>query len=93
MGSVGGQADTDGIGTDGMNSKSMTSRLSYCGESALEMLAQNEAVLTWCGDSETTTVRSIVGAVGGVISMLQMVDSADVNTICICNNRPTPSCS
>ena len=38
-------------------------------------------------------MRVIVGFVGGVISMLQMVDSPDINVICICNDLPTLSCS
>ena len=67
---VGGQAATDGVGTDGslLCSKGMTS-LSCCGESVLQILAQNKAILWWCGDSGTTTARVIVGA-GGVVSML-----------------------
>ena len=39
----------------------------------LLMLVQNEAILS-CGDSGTTTALAIVGAVGGVISMLLTVD-------------------
>ena len=66
---VGDQAAMDGVGTDGslLCSNGVTSRLSYCGESVLQMLAQNKAILSWCGDSGTTTARAIVGA---VISML-----------------------
>ena len=61
---VGGQAATGGVGTDGslLCSSGMTSRLSCCGESVLQMLAQNKAILSWCGDSRTTTARAIVGA-------------------------------
>ena len=36
----------------------------------LQMLAQNKAILLWCGDSGMTTARVIVGAVVGVVSML-----------------------
>ena len=57
------------------------------------MLAQNKATLSWCGDSGTTTARAIVDAVGGVISMMQTVDSPDVNGMCICNDLRTLSCS
>ena len=47
---------TDGVGTDGslLCSNGMTSRLSCCGESVLQRLAQNKAILSWCGDSGTT---------------------------------------
>ena len=92
---VGDQTATDGVGTDGslLCSKGMTSRFSCCGESVFQMLAQNKAILSWCGDSGTTTVRVIVGAVVGVISMLQTVDSPDVNVICISNDLRTLSCS
>ena len=45
----------------------MTSRFS-CGESVLQMLAQNKAILSWCGDSGTTTARAIVGVVGDAIT-------------------------
>ena len=92
---VGGQAATDGVGTDGslLCSSGMTSRISCCGESVLQMLVQNKAILSWCGDSGTTTARVIVGAVGGVISMLLTVDSPDVNVICIWNDLRTLSCS
>ena len=45
--------------------------------------------VVWCGDSGTTNARAIVGAVDGVISMLQTVDSPDVNVICSCNNLHT----
>ena len=38
-------------------------------------------------------MRAIVGAVGGVISMLQTSDSTDVNVIYICNDLRTLSCS
>ena len=81
---VGGQAATDGVGTDGslLCSSCMTSRLSCCGESVLLMLAQNKAILSWCGDSGTTTARAIVGAVGGVISMLQTLTLYAFTTIC-----------
>ena len=68
----------------------MTSHIS-CGELVLQMLVQNKAILY--GDLGMTTARAIVGAVGGVISMLQMVDSPDINAICICNNLCTLSCS
>ena len=46
MDTVGGQAATDSVGTDGslLCSSSMTSRLS-CGETVLQMLAQNKAIL------------------------------------------------
>ena len=30
-----------------------------------------------------TTARAIVGAVGGIVSMLQTVDNPDVNVVCI----------
>ena len=68
---VGGRAATDGVGTDRslLCSSGMTSRLSCCGESVLQMLAQNKAIL-WCGDSGIPTARVIVGAVGTGISML-----------------------
>ena len=90
---VGGQAATDSVGIDGslLCSSSITSRLS-CGESVFQMLAQNKAILLWCGDSGTTTARVIVGAVG-VISLLQTVDSPDGNVICIYNDLRTLSCS
>ena len=52
------------------------------------MLAQNKAMLSSCGDSGTTTARAIVGAVCGVISTLQTVDSPDLNVTCIC---PAPN--
>ena len=43
---VGGQAATDGVGTDGslLCSSGMTSRLSCNGESVLQVLAQNKAI-------------------------------------------------
>ena len=65
MDTVGGQATTDGGSTDGLLLcyNGMTSRLSCCGESVLQMLAQNKAILLWCGDSGTTTARAKVGAV------------------------------
>ena len=69
----------------------MTSRLSGRGESVLQMLAQNKAILSWCGDSGTTTPRAIVGGVGGVMPMLQTVDSPDVDVVCICNDLRTLS--
>ena len=72
-------------------SSGMTSRLGCCGKPFLQMLAQNKAILSWCGDTRMTT--AIVGAVGGVISMLQTVDSPDVNILCICNDRLTLTCS
>ena len=67
---VAGQAATDGVGTDGslLCSSGITSRLSCCGESVLQMLAQNKATLSWRGDSGTTTARAIVGAVGVLIN-------------------------
>ena len=40
-----------------------------CGKLVLEILAQNKAIFSWCVESETTTARSIVDAVGGVVSM------------------------
>ena len=85
----------DGVGTDGslLCSNGMTSRLSCCDESILQMLTQNKAIMSWCGNSGMTTARAIVGAVGGVISMLQTVDSPDVNVIGICNYLRTLSCS
>ena len=52
------------------------------------MSAQNKAILSWCGDSGT-----IVGAVGGVISMLLTVYSPDVNVIGSCNDLSTLSYS
>ena len=55
------------------------------------MLAQNKVILSWYSDSGKTTARAIVGAVGGVISMLQTVNSPDVNVIC--NDLRTLSCS
>ena len=66
------QAATDGVGTDGslLCSNGMTSRLSCCGESVLQMLAQNKAILSWCGDSGTTTARAIGSTVDDVISIL-----------------------
>ena len=36
---------------------------------------------------------TIVGGVAGAVSMLQTVDSPDINVICICNNLRTLSCS
>ena len=91
---VGGQAATDGFGTDGslLCFNGMTSCIS-CGESVLQMLAQNKAIWSWCGDSGTTTARAAIGAVGRVISMLQTVDSVDVNVIFIYNDLRTLSCS
>ena len=55
MDSVGGQAATDGVSTDGslMCSNGMTTSLTCCGKSVLQMLEQNKAIL-WCGDSGTT---------------------------------------
>ena len=69
---------TDGVGTDGslLCSSGITSRLSCYGEPFLHMLVQNKAILSWCGDSRTTTARAIVGAVGAVISMLKTVDKS-----------------
>ena len=92
---VGSQAATDDVGTDVslLCSSGMMSRLSCCGESVLQMLAQNKAMLLWCVDLGTTTAQAIVGAVGGDISMLQTVDSPAVNVICICNDRCILSCS
>ena len=79
MDTVGRQATTEGVSTDGslLCSSGMRSRLS-CSESVLQMLAQNKAILLWCGDSGTTTARAIVG---GVMAMLQTADSPDVNVI------------
>ena len=67
---IGCQAGPDGVGTDGslQCSSGMTSRIN-CGESILQMLAQNKATLSWFVESGTTTARSIVDAVGGVVSM------------------------
>ena len=64
---------TDGVDTDGsmLCSNGMTSRFICCGETVLQMLAQNKAILVWCGDFWTTTMRAIVAIVDGVISMLQ----------------------
>ena len=92
---VGGQAATDGVATyeSLLCSNCMTSSLSCCGESVLQMLAQNKAMLWWCVDSDMTTARAIVGAVGGDISMLQTVDSPAVNVICIYNDLRAQSCS
>ena len=73
---VGGQAATNGV----------TNRLSCCGESVFQMLAQNKTILSWCGDSGLNSARAIVGAGAGVISLLQTVDSPDVNFICSCND-------
>ena len=58
-------------------------------ESVFQMLAQNKAMLSWCGDSWTTTARTV----GGVISMLQTVDSPAVNGVCNCSCLRTLSCS
>ena len=57
------------VGNDGslLCSTIMMSRLCCCGESVLQMLTQNKAILLWCGDSGTIT------AVGAVILMLQTV--------------------
>ena len=79
---VGGQATTDNVGTNRslLWFNCMMSCLSCCGESVLQILMQNKAILSWCGDSGTTTLQAIVG---GVISMLQMVDYHDINVICI----------
>ena len=92
---VGGQAATDGVGTNGslLCSNFMMYRLSCCGESVLQMLEQNKAILSWCRVSGTTTAREIVGAVDGFKSMLQTVDSPDVNVISICNYLNTLACS
>ena len=59
----------NGVGTDVslLHSNGMTSRFS-CGETVLQMLAQNKAILSWCGDSGTTTARAIVGVVGDAIT-------------------------
>ena len=53
---VGDQATTDDVSTDGwlLCLNGMTSRFSCC-ESILQMLAQNKVILSWCGDSGTTT--------------------------------------
>ena len=85
-------AATGGVGTDWswLSSSGITSRLSCYGEPFLHMLVQNKAILSWCGDSRTTTARAIVG---GVVSMLKTVDSPDVIIICICNDLRTLSCS
>ena len=50
---VGGQAATDGVGTDGslLCSNGMTSRPSCCGESVWQLLA----TLSWCGDDGMCT--------------------------------------
>ena len=81
----------DGVGTYGslLYYNGMTSRLSCCGDSVLQMLAQNKAIVSWCGDSGTTTARAIVG---GVTSIFQTVDCPDVN-VCICDDLRTLSCS
>ena len=70
MDSVGGQAATEGVGTDGslLYSNGKTSRLSCCDESVLQMLAQSKAILSWCGDSGTTIARATIDAVCGDIS-------------------------
>ena len=80
------QAATDSVGTDMslLCSSGMTSRLSC--ESVLQMLAQNKAILLWFGNLGKTTVWAIVS---GFISMLQTVDSPDINFICICNDLNT----
>ena len=57
------------------------------------MLAQNKAIVSWCGESATTTAHVIVDAVGGVISMLLTVDSPGVKVIYTCNDLRTLSCS
>ena len=93
---VGGQAATGGVGTDGslLCSSGMKSRLCCCGESVLQMLAQNKSNMSWCVDSgRPLHGRSLVLLVGGVVSMLQTVDSPDVNVICICNDQRTLSYS
>ena len=89
------QAATVGVGTDGslLCSNSMTNHLNCCGESVLQMLAQNKAILSWCGDSGTTTARAIGSTVDDVISILETVDSPDVNVISISNDLLTLSCS
>ena len=48
MNIVGGQEKTDGVSTDELLlcSSGMMSRLSCCGESVLQMLAQNKAMLS-----------------------------------------------
>ena len=63
---VAGQAATDGVSIveSLLCSSGMTSSLVCCGESVFQMLAQNKAILSWRGDSGTTTARAIVGAVG-----------------------------
>ena len=87
---VGCQAATDGVGTNGslLCSSGMRSRLSCCGESVLQMLAQNKAILSWCGDSGSTTAPAIVG---GVISMLQMVVLTLYAFATICALCPAPN--
>ena len=89
------QAATDGVGTDGslLCSNGMTNCLSCCGESVLQMLAQNKAILSWCGDPGTTTARAIGSTVDDVISILETVDSPDVNVISISNDLLTLPCS
>ena len=84
---VGGQAATDGVGTDGslLSSNDMMNRLNC--------KTVNRSSRCWrrikrscrhvVTDSGTTTARAIVGAVTGGISMLQTVDGPDVNVICI----------
>ena len=49
---VGAQRATDGVGTDGslLCSNDMMNRLSCCGESVIQMLAQNKAILSWSDD-------------------------------------------
>ena len=44
------------------------------------MLAQNKAILFWCGDDHCPGDFSVGG---GFISMLQTVYSPDVNVICL----------
>ena len=46
-------------------------------------------MLSWCGALGMTTEQAIIGAVGGDISMLHIVDSPDVNVVYICNDLRT----
>ena len=89
------QAATDGVDTDGslLCSNGMTNRLSCCGESVLQMLVQNKAILSWCGDSRDDHSESIRNTCDDGISIFETVDSPDVYVISISNDLLTLSCS
>jgi len=53
------------------------------------VLAADVPIFSMHGDPGPTPARMVVSAVGGVESMLQMVDRSDIEVKCICNNLRT----